>query len=149
MANPAHDVLTLRSTTLASPTFRDVCQRMLFMEMKFPYISFQRRKLPGAKLLPILKGSPQIVSYIQSVSIDDGFNPKDRAWQRTVTLRKCFICFCCKVRSRAYPSPISGGQSSIQHRLETSFPFYAALNLSRRRAYWDLQSSLSGYLVNP
>ncbi|TFK28657.1 hypothetical protein FA15DRAFT_753342 [Coprinopsis marcescibilis] len=72
LGNLAHDKPTLMSTSLASPTFRDICQQMLFKEIKFTSAVFCDQILPGAKLLPILKGSPRIVSYIQSVSISDG-----------------------------------------------------------------------------
>ncbi|TFK28653.1 hypothetical protein FA15DRAFT_665100 [Coprinopsis marcescibilis] len=72
MGNLAHDKPTLMTTALASLTFRDICQRMLFTELAITHILFYHQKLPGARLLPILKGSPRIVSYIQSISISGG-----------------------------------------------------------------------------
>ncbi|TFK28658.1 hypothetical protein FA15DRAFT_507748 [Coprinopsis marcescibilis] len=72
MGNLADDEPTLMSTALASPTFRDICQQMLFKEIKFTFVASCDQVHPGAKLLPILKASPLIASYIQSVSISDG-----------------------------------------------------------------------------
>ncbi|TFK28654.1 hypothetical protein FA15DRAFT_753339 [Coprinopsis marcescibilis] len=72
MGNLAYNRPTLMSSALVSPTFRDVCQQMLFVELTFPSILFCDQILLGARILPILKASPRIVSYIQSVSISDG-----------------------------------------------------------------------------
>ncbi|TFK18898.1 hypothetical protein FA15DRAFT_233718 [Coprinopsis marcescibilis] len=77
------DEESLRTASLTSHRFRDICQQLLFsgLHLQRPWSSDPESNLPGTKLLSLLQGSPRIAGYIREVSMDGGYtDDEEESW---------------------------------------------------------------------